>query len=95
LRVARCRQVPLFPAVPVRTVSAFGTATWTACYTACPTCPTAPPALQIAIEMLESGKVDAVVCVQSDENDRFTPKPVGEGGSWVCGWGACSRCGSC
>lgn len=32
--------------------------------------------LQIAIEMLESGKVDAVVCVQSDENDRFTPKPV-------------------
>ncbi|PSC76507.1 7-hydroxymethyl chlorophyll a chloroplastic [Micractinium conductrix] len=31
---------------------------------------------QIAIEMLESGKVDAVVCVQSDENDRFTPKPV-------------------
>lgn len=43
-----------------------------------------PPALcppchapQIAIEMLESGKVDAVVCVQSDESDRFTPKPVG------------------
>ncbi len=32
----------------------------------------------IAIEMLESGRVDAVVCVQSDENDRFTPKPVGE-----------------
>eukprot|EP00798_Chlamydomonas_sp_ICE-L_P018026 gene18026-24439_t len=31
---------------------------------------------QIAIEMLEQGKVDAVVCVQSDENDRFTPKPV-------------------
>ncbi|GFR45129.1 hypothetical protein Agub_g6509 [Astrephomene gubernaculifera] len=31
---------------------------------------------QIAIEMLQSGKVDAVVCVQSDENDRFTPKPV-------------------
>ncbi|KAI7836528.1 hypothetical protein COHA_009628 [Chlorella ohadii] len=30
----------------------------------------------IAIEMLESGKVDAVVCVQSDENDRFTPKPM-------------------
>ncbi|KAL4421293.1 hypothetical protein ABPG75_010584 [Micractinium tetrahymenae] len=31
---------------------------------------------QIAIEMLESGKVDAVVCVQADEQDRFTPKPV-------------------
>lgn len=31
---------------------------------------------QIAIEMLQSGKVDAVVCVQSDENDRFTPKPI-------------------
>jgi len=31
---------------------------------------------QIAIDMLESGKVDAVVCVQSDEEDRFTPKPV-------------------
>ncbi|BDA42980.1 probable coenzyme F420 hydrogenase subunit beta [Coccomyxa sp. Obi] len=30
---------------------------------------------QIAIEMLESGRVEAVVCVQSDENDRFTPKP--------------------
>lgn len=26
--------------------------------------------------MLESGKVDAVVCVQADEHDRFTPKPV-------------------
>jgi 7-hydroxymethyl chlorophyll a reductase len=25
---------------------------------------------QIAISMLESGAVDAVVCVQSDENDR-------------------------
>lgn len=25
---------------------------------------------QIAINMLESGAVDAVVCVQSDENDR-------------------------
>ncbi len=33
----------------------------------------------IAIEMLESGRVDAVVCVQSDETDRFTPKPVGSG----------------
>ncbi|KAG2498592.1 hypothetical protein HYH03_003343 [Edaphochlamys debaryana] len=31
---------------------------------------------QVAIEMLQSGKVDAVVCVQSDPNDRFTPKPV-------------------
>ncbi|GIL74361.1 hypothetical protein Vretifemale_4277 [Volvox reticuliferus] len=31
---------------------------------------------QVAIEMLRSGKVDAVVCVQNDENDRFTPKPV-------------------
>ncbi|MEW5312039.1 MAG: hypothetical protein WDW38_003702 [Sanguina aurantia] len=31
---------------------------------------------QIAIEMLQSGAVDAVVCVQSDENDRFTPKPM-------------------
>ena len=37
------------------------------------------PSLQIAIEMLESGKVDAVVCVQADENDRFTPKPVSPG----------------
>ncbi len=32
---------------------------------------------QIAIQMLESGQVEAVVCVQSDEHDRFTPKPVG------------------
>ena len=31
---------------------------------------------RIAIEMLESGQVEAVVCVQSDERDRFTPKPV-------------------
>eukprot|EP01026_Neomeris_dumetosa_P053975 TRINITY_DN48322_c1_g1_i3.p3 TRINITY_DN48322_c1_g1~~TRINITY_DN48322_c1_g1_i3.p3 ORF type:complete len:238 (-),score=19.55 TRINITY_DN48322_c1_g1_i3:58-771(-) len=31
---------------------------------------------QVAIEMLESGQVDAVVCVQSDPNDRFKPKPV-------------------
>ena len=36
---------------------------------------------QIAIEMLESGQVEAVVCVQSDENDRFTPKPVGDSSS--------------
>ncbi|EFN50942.1 hypothetical protein CHLNCDRAFT_55433 [Chlorella variabilis] len=31
---------------------------------------------QIAIEMLESGQVDAVVCVQSQEDDRFSPKPM-------------------
>ena len=31
---------------------------------------------QIAIEMLEKGTVEAVVCVQSDEHDRFKPKPV-------------------
>ncbi|CAK0787353.1 hypothetical protein CVIRNUC_010573 [Coccomyxa viridis] len=31
---------------------------------------------RIAIEMLESGQVEAVVCVQSDERDRFTPKPM-------------------
>lgn len=31
---------------------------------------------QIAINMLESGQVDAVVCVQSQEGDRFAPKPV-------------------
>lgn len=31
---------------------------------------------QIAIQMLESGQVEAVVCVQSDEHDRLTPKPV-------------------
>jgi hypothetical protein len=31
---------------------------------------------QIAISMLESGKVEAVVCVQSDEHDRFSPKPA-------------------
>ncbi|GAX72952.1 hypothetical protein CEUSTIGMA_g407.t1 [Chlamydomonas eustigma] len=31
---------------------------------------------QIAVEMLQSGKVEAVVCVQSDESDRFTPKPM-------------------
>lgn len=31
---------------------------------------------QVAIEMLESGAVDAVVCVQSQENDRFAPKPM-------------------
>jgi 7-hydroxymethyl chlorophyll a reductase len=29
---------------------------------------------QIAISMLESGAVDAVVCVQSDENDRYGAK---------------------
>ncbi len=37
---------------------------------------------QIAINMLESGKVEAVVCVQSDENDRFSPKPVSR--AWHC-----------
>ena len=31
---------------------------------------------QVAINMLESGAVDAVVCVQSAEDDRFAPKPV-------------------
>ena len=31
----------------------------------------------IAIEMLELGLVEAVVCVQNDENDRFKPRPVG------------------
>jgi hypothetical protein len=31
---------------------------------------------QIALEMLSSGAVEAVVCVQSDEDDRFTPRPV-------------------
>jgi len=31
---------------------------------------------QIACEMLKSGAVDAVVCVQSDPEDRFSPKPV-------------------
>lgn len=31
---------------------------------------------QIAINMLESGAVDAVVCVQSTKDDRFAPKPV-------------------
>uniref|UniRef100_A0A0D6R0M3 Coenzyme F420 hydrogenase/dehydrogenase beta subunit C-terminal domain-containing protein n=1 Tax=Araucaria cunninghamii TaxID=56994 RepID=A0A0D6R0M3_ARACU len=30
----------------------------------------------IAMEMLRYNKVDAVVCVQSDPEDRFTPKPV-------------------
>lgn len=32
----------------------------------------------IACEMLASGKVDAVVCVQSDPDDRFAPRPVSE-----------------
>ena len=31
---------------------------------------------QVAIDMLESGAVDAVVCVQSQDGDRFAPKPV-------------------
>ena len=30
----------------------------------------------IAIEMLESGKIEGVVCVQSSPDDRFTPVPV-------------------
>ncbi|GLJ40977.1 hypothetical protein SUGI_0848240, partial [Cryptomeria japonica] len=30
----------------------------------------------IAIEMLRSNKVDAVICVQSDPEDRFMPQPV-------------------
>ena len=31
---------------------------------------------QIAVDMLESGKVDAVVCVQSDPNDPLKPRPM-------------------
>ncbi|KAG6544435.1 hypothetical protein Mapa_014073 [Marchantia paleacea] len=30
----------------------------------------------IAMEMLRTNKVDAVICVQSDPNDRFSPMPV-------------------
>ena len=30
---------------------------------------------QIACEMLKSGKVDAVVCVQSDDKDRWVMIP--------------------
>lgn len=30
----------------------------------------------VAIEMLKSDMVDAVICVQSDPKDRFTPRPV-------------------
>ncbi|KAL9232964.1 hypothetical protein vseg_008016 [Gypsophila vaccaria] len=30
----------------------------------------------IAVEMLKKGLVDAVICVQSDPEDRFTPRPV-------------------
>jgi 3,8-divinyl protochlorophyllide a 8-vinyl-reductase (ferredoxin) len=30
----------------------------------------------IAIEMLEKGLVEGVVCVQNTESDRFTPKPI-------------------
>lgn len=33
---------------------------------------------QVAINMLESGAVDAVVCVQSDENDRCAPLSCSE-----------------
>ena len=39
---------------------------------------------QIAIAMLESGAVEAVVCVQSDPEDRFTPRPVGSAYSSAC-----------
>jgi len=31
---------------------------------------------QVALEMLRSGKVEAFVCVQFEEDDRFAPKPV-------------------
>ena len=31
---------------------------------------------QVALEMLRSKTVEAVVCVQSDDNDRFAPRPV-------------------
>lgn len=31
---------------------------------------------QIALDMLASGEVEAVVCVQSADDDRFEPKPV-------------------
>ncbi|GAA0144910.1 reductase [Lithospermum erythrorhizon] len=30
----------------------------------------------IAVEMLKSGMVEAVICVQSDPDDRFSPRPV-------------------
>ncbi|XP_060671683.1 7-hydroxymethyl chlorophyll a reductase, chloroplastic isoform X2 [Ziziphus jujuba] len=30
----------------------------------------------IAIEMLKSGMVEAVICVQSDPDDRFSPRPI-------------------
>lgn len=30
----------------------------------------------IAIEMLNQGMVEGVVCVQTDQNDRFTPRPI-------------------
>ncbi|KAL3506298.1 hypothetical protein ACH5RR_031680 [Cinchona calisaya] len=30
----------------------------------------------IAVEMLKTGMVEAVICVQSDPEDRFTPRPV-------------------
>eukprot|EP00955_Chlamydomonas_euryale_P100410 365281-Chlamydomonas_euryale.AAC.5 len=34
-----------------------------------------PSSAQVALEMLRSGAVDAVVCVQSDPTDRFAPRP--------------------
>ncbi|EPS68451.1 hypothetical protein M569_06318 [Genlisea aurea] len=30
----------------------------------------------IAVEMLKAGMVEAVICVQSDPEDRFTPRPI-------------------
>ena len=38
--------------------------------------------------MLESGAVEAVVCVQSDDADRFLPKPVGCCWERICWWAA-------
>ncbi|KAK3244839.1 hypothetical protein CYMTET_45566 [Cymbomonas tetramitiformis] len=54
----------MFYATNVRPTDGVQPAQWTGIVT------------QIAIDMLDSGMVDAVVCVQSDEKDRFTPKPV-------------------
>ena len=38
---------------------------------------------QIAMDMLESGKVEAVVCVQSQEQDRLAPMPVSSGSAAI------------
>mmetsp|Transcript_24053 Transcript_24053/g.29125 ORF Transcript_24053/g.29125 Transcript_24053/m.29125 type:complete len:514 (-) Transcript_24053:44-1585(-) len=54
----------MFYATNVKASSGVQPAQWTGIVT------------QIAIDMLESGKVDAVVCVQADESDRFTPRPI-------------------